>query len=100
MAQVAWSRRALNSFDEVLEYSRANFSAGATDRLVERILGTVDRLEQFPLSGFVVMEFGRESIREVFAKPYRVICRVEGDSCVIADIVHGSRLMPAEVADQ
>ena len=62
--------------------------------LVRRVYGAVSRLEEFPLSGRVVPEYGEESIREVIVRPYRIMYEVEGDHVRILAIHHSARQLP------
>ena len=50
------------------------------------------RLEQareFPESGRVVPEFGRDEIRELIEWPYRLVYRVDADAIEVLSVLHG-----------
>ena len=49
----------------------------------------VEHLEDFPLSGSVVREFGRSDIRQTLLGDYRIIYRVKNDIPEIISIRHG-----------
>jgi toxin ParE1/3/4 len=49
------------------------------------------KLKRFPLIGWMVPEFERQSLREVLVGNYRIIYEVRGEICYVLAIVHGSR---------
>lgn len=55
---------------------------------VERIVGTVDTLEHFPLRGRPFHESLDGPVRELVIAPYRVLYRLEKDSLVILSVRH------------
>jgi toxin ParE1/3/4 len=60
------------------------------------LTGNVKRLAEFPELGRPVPEFGRDEIREIIIRSYRVIYRVDCADCRV-DIVrfwHGARGTP------
>ena len=59
--------------------------------VVSRLVAATERLADFPRSGRVVPELGREDIREVLVWQYRIIHRVERERVVILTVVHGKR---------
>ena len=59
--------------------------------VVSRLVAATERLADFPCSGRVVPELGREDIREVLVWQYRIIHRVEKERVVILTVVHGKR---------
>jgi len=59
---------------------------------VRQIIGAVDRLENFPLSGRQVPEAERPEIREVIFQHYRIIYwLVSAERIDILSVLHGSR---------
>ncbi|MDF5715413.1 MAG: type II toxin-antitoxin system RelE/ParE family toxin [Rhizonema sp. NSF051] len=90
--RVVWSLKALEDVDAIAAYiSRDSTSYGAA--LVQKILDSISKLGEFPLSGHLVPEFGEETIREVSAYSYRIIYRIEGDTVTIAAVIHGKKLL-------
>ena len=62
-----------------------------------RLVAAVRRLRQYPLSGRVVPELARPTIREVIVGTYRSVYRVTPDAIQIPAVVHGARrFSPAE----
>jgi plasmid stabilization system protein ParE len=58
---------------------------------VGRILAAVRRLNEYPLSGRVVSELARATIREVIDGTYRIVYRVTPDAVEILTVVHAAR---------
>ena len=54
---------------------------------------------RLPLSGRVVPEFGREDLREVMLKTYRIVCRVERARIVILHVSSGHRQLADDLGD-
>ena len=57
------------------------------------VFEAVSHLEDFPLSGSVVREFGRANIRKVLLGDYRIIYRMKDDIPEIISIRHGHFLI-------
>jgi plasmid stabilization system protein ParE len=52
-----------------------------------------------PLAGRRVPEFGRDDVREVIKRGYRVIYRVFGDRVEIVTVREGHRRLPPDMLD-
>jgi len=59
---------------------------------VRQLSSSVGRLKQFPFSGEVVPEIGREELREVLQGNYRLIYRVSERRIDILTVFHTSRI--------
>ncbi len=57
----------------------------------DRAFAVTERLTNFPLSGRVVPEVGKKSIREIILGNYRIIYRVLPDEVEILTVHHGAR---------
>jgi toxin ParE1/3/4 len=84
---LVWSPLALDRLSEIAEYIAQERPTAAED-WVDRIFGAVERLRDFPLSGRVVAEVGREEIREVIDGDFRIIYRVEPKQLSVLTIRH------------
>lgn len=60
---------------------------------LDRAYAAVKPLADFPLSGRIVPEFGRDDIREVFHGDYRIIYRVRRGQVEILSVRHGHFLL-------
>ena len=90
MAKVTWTEPALVDLQEIIEYI-ANDSPVYAERVGIRVVQAPRRLEHFPLSGRIVPEFQDDTIRELIYGSYRIIYRLQGDSCYVIAVVHASR---------
>lgn len=59
--------------------------------MVDRIVGSVERLAVAPHVGRVVPEFNRQDLREIICRGYRVVYLLDGDDPTILRVVHGAR---------
>lgn len=60
-------------------------------QFVERIIGAVRTLREFPLLGRTVPEADRDDVRELIFQNYRIIYHVETQRTFILGVIHGSR---------
>lgn len=87
---VIWTERARDDLVDIFRFiARDNRKAAErwTALLVERaeLAGTM------PLGGRVVPEVGRDDVREVFQRSYRIIYRVAGDNIRVLTVFEGHR---------
>ena len=90
MAQVEWTEQAIDDLDAACKYI-ARDAPRSADLVAARIVGAVARLEEFPRSGRVVPEVGRDDIREIIVRNYRIIYRLRSDLVEIVTVHHGAR---------
>lgn len=89
LMQVRWAGPAVNDFAEIVNYIRGD-SASAAARVAERILGAVDTLQSFPLSGRLGVVDGTRELA-VAASPYLVVYRVTEHALEILRVRHGAQ---------
>ena len=86
--------RALEAVDFIAK-DRPQAAAAWLEELLER----VGALDKFAKRGRVVPEIGKETHRQIFQYPYRIIYRIDASQVVVLTIRHGRREWdPAEVA--
>jgi len=90
MAHITWTHQASKDLEQHYRYV-AEQSQHYAEALVERIINTIERLEDFPLSGRVVPEFELYHIREVIVSNYRVVYRLKAERVEVPTIHHSSR---------
>jgi len=90
VAQVTWTDQALDDLDAICLFI-ARDAPRYAEVVAARIFHSTDRLSQFPRSGRIVPELGRDDIREVIVQNYRVIYRLRPDEVEILTIHHGAR---------
>ena len=93
MTRLLWSPQALRDLEAIRDYIAADSPRYAA-LVVERIVGGVERLRDFPESGRVVPERNRPEIREVIVQPYRVVYRLRPGVVEIATVFRASRNLP------
>ena len=62
-------------------------------RWEDDVFESVERLEDFPESGSIVRELGRDDIREIFVGDYRIIYRIRRHAPEILTVRHTRRLI-------
>ena len=98
--KIIWSEQARDDLQAIVLFIASdNPTAAASFGFL--LMAKVDLLAQFPMLGRVVPEENDETIRELIARPYRIIYKVLADDRVvaIARIWHGARGEP-DVPDQ
>ncbi len=89
MTQIFWTSRALKDVDAIFDFA-ARSSEEYAHLITQRILRAVLRLEDFPKSGRVVLEYARDDVREVIQTPYRIL---EQEVHILV-VQHGAKLLP------
>jgi toxin ParE1/3/4 len=92
---VRWTPQAADDLQAIYDFI-ARDSRHYAQFVVEDIFAATDRLQQFPLMGRIVPERGRDDVRELIKRPYRIVYRV-GDPIYILTVFRTSRLFPSEV---
>ena len=98
MTRVVWTQPARDDLREVRAYI-AQDSERYAHLVVTRLVSAVRRLRDYPLSGRVVPELGRPTIREVIDGSYRIVYRVTPDAVQILAVVHDTRRFPPSGRD-
>ena len=88
--KVTWSPLADEQVDDAVAHISDNNPTTALLWL-ERLLDRARSLATFPDSGRVVPELGRQDIREIIVRPYRVMHRRTDDRVEIAAVRHEAR---------
>lgn len=95
MTAIIWSPQALLDLESIRDYI-AHDSPRYAELVVRRLVMAVERLETFPESGRVVPERNDKEIREIIARPYRIVYRVRPGYVEIATVFRASRLFPEQ----
>ena len=90
MAEVSWTPQALDDLDAVCLFV-ARDAPRYAELFAARVFQASGRVGEFPYSGRVVPEIGRNEIREVIVQNYRLIYRVQADEVEILAVHHGAR---------
>ncbi len=93
--KLLWMPLALDRVDEIVDYISRDRPQAAENWAVG-LFDFVEKLQQSPKRGRTVPEFGRDEIRELHYKNYRVIYRLDEDRISILTVRHGRRLLDPE----
>ncbi len=92
MAQIVWSKIAIDDLREIYEYISRDSERYAL-LMVDRIMERTESLLQHPLLGKIVPEFENENLIELIEGNYRIIYYLDSkESISIVRIYHGARL--------
>ena len=93
---IEWSQRARTDIQDLKAYI-AKDSPYYARRFTERVIASVEKLEEFPKIGRPVPEAeGRDDVRELIYQGYRIIYLTRPDRVFIVTILHGSRDLEGE----
>jgi len=87
---------AAGDLEELYDYIALHDAPGKSEHVLTRIEKILNSLSESPERGMYPKELlalGIRDYREIFFKPYRVICRVIGDKVHVLLIVDGRRDM-------
>ncbi len=87
-----WTDRAANDLIEIGEYIAADDPIAAR-AWVETLRQRAVKASKMQRTGRVVPEIGRDDVREVLHRNYRIVYRVVDDGIVVLTVFEGHRLM-------
>jgi toxin ParE1/3/4 len=90
---VSWSPSSLADLEAIAEFISRD-SPHYASLFVQAVVKHVEKLAEFPRSGRMVPEYGKENLREFLYESYRIVYRIRGSGIEVAAIVHGARLLP------
>lgn len=93
MSRLRWSRRARRELLAIAEYI-ARDDPSAARRWVNRLRERARAAAAVPSSGRRVPELGRNDVREVLVRSYRIVYRVLDDEIHVLTVFEGHRLFP------
>ncbi len=96
---VVWTNRALADLEAIGDFIATHDSVAAA-RWVGVLMVTAERIAGVPMAGRRVPEFGRNDIREVLKRNYRIVYRVRNDRIEIPTIFEGHRLFQGNIEDE
>ena len=92
MEKIEWSELARIDLRSIYEYI-SNDSAFYAQRLIDKIAGRINQLDNFPQSGRIVSEFNNEMIRELIEGSYRIVYYINDDRVYISRIYHSAMIL-------
>jgi len=91
-----WSARARRDLGEIGEYI-ARDKPEAANQWVETLMAAAEQAAALPGVGRRVPEYGRDDLREVIKRGYRVVYLVTDEQVEIVTVREGHRLMPDDL---
>jgi addiction module RelE/StbE family toxin len=96
---VRWTNQAVEDLRSIrlfIERDSPRYGRLVAERLFEATL----RIEQFPRSGRMIPEVGREDYRELIVGEYRIVYRLDGEAAVLLTVFRSSRLFPMHLVQE
>jgi plasmid stabilization system protein ParE len=94
-----WSTPAIDDLTGVRDYIAQGSQYYAAE-FIQRILETVQKLEQFPELGRIIPEIGDPNARELIFQNYRILYRLKPDRIDVAAVIHGRRDIRRNIAER
>ena len=91
-SKIYWTRQAREDLRAIRSHIARDAPATAS-AYVRRLRESVGRLREYPFSGHVVPEIGREEIREILQGNYRLVYRVSNFRVDILTVFHGAQVL-------
>lgn len=90
--KIVWSPKSIKNLEEIADFISKDSPLYAPI-FVQKIISSVERLNNFPLSGRVVPEFDDVNLREIIFHNYRIVYRVKQKSIEIVLVTHGAKII-------
>ena len=90
--KIKWSPLAIERVTEIA-FLIAEDKPSASEKWVDSIFSSVEKLTTFPQSGRIVPEFSKEEIREIIHGNYRIIYQLRSSIVEILTVRHGKQLL-------
>jgi toxin ParE1/3/4 len=90
--KIEWSPASIKNLENITEFISQNSPLYAPV-FIRKIISSVERLKDFPLSGRIVPEFNANDLREIIFHNYRIIYRLKENLIEIVLVTHGSKLI-------
>ncbi len=94
--ELVWSERALTDLEAIGDFIARDDPAAAA-RWVAKLTAAAVKAAAAPRAGRRVPGLGRDDLREVLLRSYRVVYRVTPKRCEVLTVFEGHRLLPVDV---
>ena len=94
--RVLWSSRAKNDLLGIARFIGADNPAAAR-AWVEKLREQARWVASTPRAGRRVPELGREDLREVLLRNYRIVYRIQANGIVVLTVFESHRLFPGDL---
>lgn len=93
--RTVWTARALSDLEAIGDYITRD-DPRAAERWIAKLVALAGKIAAMPYAGRRIPELGREDLREVLLRTYRIMYRVREDRCEILTVFEGHRRFPAD----
>lgn len=93
---IIWTEPSLVDLDNIFEYI-SHDSEFYAQRFIDKIIKSVDKLNDFPNLGRVVPEVNIVSVREIIYYSYRIIYQVTDNEIIILAVINSNRLLDNKI---
>jgi toxin ParE1/3/4 len=93
---VYWTERAVSDLDAIGDYISRD-DPNAARRWVSKLIATAEKAANAPMGGRRVPEVGRDDVREVFLRNYRIVYRVGEGRIDVLTVFEGHRSFSGEI---
>ena len=91
-----WTARALSDLQAIGDYI-ARDDPLAAERWIAKLVALAERTTFTPYAGRRIPELGRDDLREVLLRTYRIMYRVREGRCEILTVFEGHRRFPVDL---
>jgi len=99
LKEIIWTHEALERLEDIQYYLAVQQKAPqAAHEMIDRLIGRVPQIQEMPLSGREVPNYGILNIREQLEPPYRIIYMITEDSVYVMSSMHQRQLLPKKKA--
>ena len=96
LRRLFWTDRALTDLEAIGDYI-ARDNPSAAERWIAQLMAVAESAAQIPLAARRVPELGRDDVREIFKRTYRIVYRVTDKRVEVLTVFEGHRLFPDDV---
>ncbi|MCA9695914.1 MAG: type II toxin-antitoxin system RelE/ParE family toxin [Myxococcales bacterium] len=97
--ELIWSPDAIADLQEIVDYI-ARDKPDAARHWAQTLAALGKQAADLPFAGRRVPEFGRDDLREVIKRGYRVMYRVSDELVEIVAVLEGHRQVPDDISDR
>jgi len=93
---VYWTERAVSDLEEIGDYI-ARDNPVAARRWVSKLIEAAEKAARAPRAARRVPEVGRDDVREVFVRTYRIVYRIGDERIDVLTVFEGHRSFDGEI---
>ena len=94
--KIIWSTKSEKQLDQIYDYIAQDSPFYANSTILD-IINRAEKVVTQPLQGRIVPEYKKDSIREVFVHPYRIMYEVREEVIFVLTVVHEARIAPKKL---